>query len=101
MPIRDNTRKKNIADNIFNILGLPKNYAAKLIDDLNFILISNIVRQGSFKVKNFGTFNLRKKIKRAGRNPKNQIKHDILERNVVTFKAAEGLKRKINRDVKN
>ena len=97
---RNNTHKKNIINNIYNKVGLPSIYAAKLVNDLLSILISDIITQKIFKIKNFGTFNLRKKKKRIGRNPKNKIIHEILERNVIVFKAAEELKRKLNRDAK-
>ena len=97
---RNNTHKKNIINNIYNKVGLPSNYAAKLVNDLLSILISDIITQKIFKIKNFGTFNLRKKKKRIGRNPKNKIIHDVIERNVIIFKAAEELKRKLNRDAK-
>jgi integration host factor subunit alpha len=97
---RNNTHKENIINNIYNKVGLPSNYAAKLVNDLLSILISDIIAQKTFKIKNFGTFNLRKKNKRIGRNPKNKIKYEVLERNVIIFKAAEELKRKLNRDAK-
>ena len=97
---RNNTHKKNIINNIYNKVGLPSNYAAKLVNDLLSILISDIITQKIFKIKNFGTFNLREKKKRKGRKTKNKIIHEVLERNVIVFKAAEELKRKLNRDAK-
>ena len=48
------------------------------------------------KIKKFGTFSLNYKKKRNGRNPKNKKSYEIQERNVVTFKASENLKFKIN-----
>ena len=60
---RNNTHKKNIINNIYNKVGLPSIYAAKLVNDLLSILISDIITQKIFKIKNFGTFNLRKKKK--------------------------------------
>ena len=93
---RDNTHKKNIVNNIFKKVGIPSSYAAKLVDDLIAILISNIYEKNCLKIKNFGTFNLKKKKKRIGRNPKNKNNHEILARNVVTFKAAVKLNKKVN-----
>ena len=60
---RDNTHKKNIVNNIFKKVGIPSSYAAKLVDDLIAILISNIYEKNCLKIKNFGTFNLKKKKK--------------------------------------
>ena len=93
---RNNTHKKNIINNIYNKVGLPSIYAAKLVNDLLSILISDIITQKIFKIKNFGTFNLRKKKKRIGRNPKNNKTHEISERNVITFNCSEEFKKKIN-----
>ena len=97
---RDNTHKKNIIDNIFNTSGVPSSFAAKLVDDLILIMISNIYSKKELKIKNFGTFNLKNKKKRIGRNPKNKTIHEILERNVITFKTSTKLNKIINKDVK-
>jgi len=97
---RDNTQKKKIANNIFNAVGVPSSYAVKLISDIIYILISNAPIKNYIKINNFGTFNLRIKKKRIGRNPKNKIIHKILERNVLTFKASDELNRKVNIDAK-
>ena len=97
---RVNTQKKIIINNIFKKTGLPANYLAEIVNELILSLTSNIISQKTFKIKNFGVFNLKKKNKRIGRNPKNKIKYEVLERNVIIFKAAEELKRKLNRDAK-
>ena len=60
---RNNTHKKNIALNINHTIGIPLSYAAKIIDDLISILISNVLTKNQLKIKNFGVFNLKKKIK--------------------------------------
>jgi len=97
---RNNIQKKKIANNIFNTIGIPTSYAVKLVSDVFSILISNVIIKNHIKIKNFGTFNLKKKTKRIGRNPKNKMKYEIVERNVLIFKAATHLNRKINIDVK-
>ena len=97
---RDNTQKKNITNRILNKLGFPASYAARFLDVFISLLISNIVDKHKIKIKNFGIFDLKKKGKRIGRNPRNNNKHMISERHVVTFKAAENLKKKININVK-
>ena len=92
---RDNTHKKDIVNNIYNTLGIPSSSAAELIDNLISNLISNLFTKKHLKIKNFGTFNLKKKEKRIGRNPKNKINHEIIARNVLTFKAAAKLNKKV------
>jgi len=96
---RHNTQKKNIVYNIFNIVGIPSSYAAKIVDDLISILILNLRKKNYLKIKNFGSFILKKKRKRIGRNPKNKIIYEIVERKVLTFKAAVELSRKVNNAV--
>ena len=49
-----------------------------------------------FELEKFGTFELRKKKSRLGRNPKTKEKKIISERNVVLFKPSKELKKKIN-----
>ena len=88
MTSRDNTSKKKLVSNIFEITGIPASLSERLVNDVIKILISNIAKNKTFKIKNFGTFNLRKK------------KNRIFARNVLTFKPSEPLKRKINNDRK-
>jgi len=97
---RDNTHKQNIIYNIFTKLGLPNNYISTIVDDIILILTSNIGTDKSIKIKNFGSFFLRKKKKRIGRNPKSKVNYDITERYVVTFKPADDLKKKLNTNAK-
>jgi integration host factor subunit alpha len=93
---RINTHKKDIINNIFNTIGIPSSYASKLVDELILIIISALITKKKLKIKNFGTFSLKKKKKRIGRNPKNKTIYEILERNVLTFKAAIRLNKKVN-----
>ena len=48
---RDNTNKKNIVNNISNVVGIPSSYAAKLLDDLIFILTTNVFKNKYLKIK--------------------------------------------------
>jgi integration host factor subunit alpha len=98
--IRENIHKKNIANNISNNTGLPLSYAANIVDDIFSILISNIITEKILKIKNFGTFFLRKKNKRIGRNPRSKIGYEISERNIISFKSADYLKKKVNINAK-
>jgi nucleoid DNA-binding protein len=93
---RANTQKKNIINNIYNTVGIPSSYVKKIVDDLISILILNVLEKKILKIKNFGTFSLIKKNKRIGRNPKNKFNYEILERNVLTFKSAIELSKRVN-----
>ena len=96
---RINTSKKNIISNIYNKTGLPSTYIANIVDDIISIVKENIINEENVKIKNFGTFFLKKKNKRLGRNPKNKINYEISERKVVTFKISDDLKNRLNDNV--
>ena len=97
---RNNTQKKKIINNIFNSVGIPSLYAAKIINDIIEILISNLKKKNYIKIKGFGIFNLKKKKKRAGRDPKTKTVYEINERHILTFKASVNLIKKVNTNVK-
>jgi len=97
---RDNTNKRNIADKIFNLVGIPSSLAANLVDDIISITINNLIKENYLKIKNFGSFCLKKKNTRIGRNPRNKIDHEISERNVLVFKTSTNLSIKVNANVK-
>jgi len=65
-----NTKKKDIAKNIFLNIGISSFYASKIINDLINILISSLFLNKSLKIKNFGSFKLKKKKKEEGKNKK-------------------------------
>mgnify|MGYP001162172586 FL=1 len=93
---RDNLKKKDIATNINYNIGIPNTYAELIINDLLMILKFNLKKKIDIKIKNFGSFKLKNKAKRTGRNPKNKKEYDILSRNVITFKASKYLNKKLN-----
>ena len=100
MVSRDNTHKKNITDKIVHLVGIPFSLAANLVDDTISITIDNLIKKNYLKIKNFGSFNLKKKNPRIGRIPKNKINHLISERNILVFKASTKLSIKVNTNVK-
>ena len=93
-----NITKEDITKNIFSVIGLPGVYSRKIVNDIIQILISNLIVSNKIKIKNFGIFLLQKKNERIGRNPKNKETHIISKRTIVSFKTAETLKEKINKD---
>ena len=96
---RNNLKKKDIIDNINYNIGIPNKYAELIINDLIKVLIISLKDKLEVKIKNFGSFKLRNKNKRKGRNPKNKKEYDILSRNVVTFKTSKYLNKKVNFNV--
>ncbi len=78
--------KADLADKIYEKVGLSKKEAVEIMEIL-FDSMKNILSEGeSIKVTGFGTFLVRKKSARKGRNPKTGLELQISQRKVVTFK---------------
>ncbi|MBI5056766.1 MAG: integration host factor subunit alpha [Nitrospirae bacterium] len=78
--------KADLADRLYEKIGLPKKEAAAIVETL-FESMKSILADGeSIKITGFGTFLVRKKGSRRGRNPKTGTELEIEQRRVVTFK---------------
>lgn len=78
--------KADLADKLYEKVGLPKKEATTIVETL-FDSMKNILSEGeSIKITGFGTFLVRKKGSRKGRNPKTGDELEIEQRKVVTFK---------------
>jgi integration host factor subunit alpha len=78
--------KADLADRLYEKVGLPKKEATSIVETL-FNSMKNILSEGeSIKITGFGTFLVRKKGERRGRNPKTGSELQIEQRIVVTFK---------------
>tara|TARA_Y100001970_G_C13892362_1_gene679400 strand:- start:60 stop:353 length:294 start_codon:yes stop_codon:yes gene_type:complete len=94
--MRQNLTKKEIINSIYMQLGYSKNLIENIMEDIFEILLKSLKEKGKVKISNFGTFTLRHKRSRVGRNPKTKKEAIISERNVVLFKPSKFLKNKIN-----
>ena len=77
-------------------LGFSKKVIENLLEDLLSIILSELIKNKKVKISNFGTFILKHKKSRIGRNPKTLEKKIITERNVISFKPSKNLKNYIN-----
>ena len=94
---RQNSKKKDIIEEIHSNVGLNTNYTSQIVSDIINMLSTNLRLENKLKIKNFGVFSLQQKKERIGRNPKNKDRHVITERIVVKFKVSDVLKKKINK----
>ena len=94
--MRINLRKKDIINSIYMQIGFSKKISENLLDDIINLIISNLIKNKKIKISNFGTFSIRSKKKRIGRNPKTKESKIISERNVVLFKPSNQFKDFIN-----
>tara|TARA_Y100000768_G_scaffold303515_1_gene237422 strand:+ start:125 stop:418 length:294 start_codon:yes stop_codon:yes gene_type:complete len=94
--MRQNLTKKEIINSIYMQIGYSKNLIETILEDIFDILIVSLKEKGQVKISNFGTFILRHKKSRIGRNPKTKKKAIISERNVILFRPSKFFKNKIN-----
>ena len=96
--MRINLTKKEIINSIYMQIGFSKKISETLLDDIFQIILKNIIEDKKIKIAKFGTFTLRNKKQRIGRNPKTKETKIITERNVILFKPSKEFKIYINKD---
>ena len=97
--MRVNLTKKDLINSIYMQIGYSKQISENLIDELFRLIEINLKREGKIKISNFGTFTIKKKKQRIGRNPKTKEEKIISSRNVITFKPSKKFKNYINFDI--
>ncbi len=94
--MRINLTKKDLVNAIYMQIGFSKQISENLINEFFFLIISNLEKEKKIKISNFGTFSVRLKKSRIGRNPKTKENKTISERNVILFKPSKDFKDLIN-----
>jgi len=94
--MRINLTKKDLINAVYMQIGFSKQIAENLIEEFFTLIILNLKKERKLKISKFGTFSLRLKKSRIGRNPKTKEVKKISERNVVLFKASKELKKLVN-----
>ena len=97
--MRLNLTKKDIINSIYMQIGFSKKISETILEDVLDLILRNIIKNKKVKIAKFGTFILRKKRQRIGRNPKTKETSIISERNVILFKASREFKEYINKNV--
>ncbi len=94
--MRVNLTKKDLINSVYMQIGFPKKILDNLLDDFLDIIIDNLRKNKKVKISKFGTFTIREKKSRIGRNPLTKEKKIISERNVVLFKPSREFKELVN-----
>ena len=94
--MRINLTKKDLINAIYMQIVFSKKISENLIDDFLLTIVENLKVEKKLKISKFGTFSVRKKKSRLGRNPKTKEKKIISERNVVLFKPSKEFKDLVN-----
>tara|TARA_Y100000741_G_C17802784_1_gene374737 strand:- start:156 stop:461 length:306 start_codon:yes stop_codon:yes gene_type:complete len=96
--MRINLTKKEIVNSIYMQVGYSKQISENLVEDFFAIILDNLKKNNKVKISNFGTFEIRNKKSRIGRNPKTKEKKIISSRNVILFKPSKELKNQVNKN---
>ena len=99
MEKNNNITRQDLYKIVFKELGLPKSECAKFVDLVFEYLIKELEKKNKVKIALFGSFNLKTKSARVGRNPKTKELAEIISRNVVRFKPSKMLIKKINKQI--
>ena len=94
--MRINLTKKDLVNLIYMQLGFSKLVSESLIDDFLKIIETSVKTEKKLKLAKFGTFSIREKKSRLGRNPKTKEEKTISKRNVLLFKPSKEFKEFVN-----
>tara|TARA_B100000900_G_C20134975_1_gene535593 strand:+ start:206 stop:505 length:300 start_codon:yes stop_codon:yes gene_type:complete len=94
--MRINLTKKDLVNQVYMQIGFSKQIAESLIDEFFSLIINSLENEKKIKISKFGTFSIRSKKPRMGRNPKTKEIKTISGRNVVLFKPSKEFKNFIN-----
>ena len=94
--MRINLTKKDLVNLVYMQLGFSKQISENLIEDFLSTIVSNIKQEKKLKLSKFGTFTIRQKKSRIGRNPKTKETKMISSRDVVLFKPSKDFKDFVN-----
>lgn len=88
--------RADLAESVYEEVGLSRNESADLVESVLQEISETLVSGENVKISSFGTFSIREKGERIGRNPKTGVEVPITPRKVLTFKASHVLKKAIN-----
>ena len=94
--LRKNIKRKDLIDNVYFNIGFSKTISENIVYDIFNLFINNIISNNVLKISNFGNFIKKNKKQRIGRNPKTKEVKVISSRNIIIFRPANLLKKRIN-----
>ena len=97
--MRVNLTKKDLVNLVYMQIGFSKQISENLIDEFFSSIILNLKNEKKIKISKFGTFTIRKKKKRIGRNPKTLEKFEISARKSLIFTPSKNLLEKLNKQI--
>lgn len=89
--------RADLAEAVYEQVGLSRNESADLVEAVLDEMMTALIRGENVKISSFGSFSVRQKGERVGRNPKTGVEVPILPRRVLVFRASHVLKDRINK----
>mgnify|MGYP001459192567 CR=1 FL=1 len=99
--MRINLTKKDLVKLIYMQVGFSKQITENLVEEFFSIIVSNLCKKKTIKISKFGTFLIRSKSSRVGRNPKTKEEKEVSKRDVVLFKPSKEFKELLNNSFNN
>jgi integration host factor subunit alpha len=88
--------RADLAEAVFQKVGLPRNESAEIVELVLREIVASLERGQTVKLSSFGSFGIRNKGQRVGRNPKTGQEVPITPRRVLVFRASNIMKQRIN-----
>ena len=91
-----NLTRDDIAESLHLEFGLTKKDCIIFVNDIIEIITDGLLKNGFVKIHNFGSFKIKRKKSRIGRNPKTKESKEISSRKVLLFKPSKEFKKLVN-----
>ncbi len=88
--------RADLAEAVYREIGLSRSESSELVETVIHHISDALLRGEQVKLAGFGTFSLRDKNERIGRNPKTGVEVPITSRRVLVFKASQILKERVD-----
>ena len=88
--------RMDLSESVFREVGLSRNESADLVESVLEKISASLVAGEQVKISSFGTFSIRKKNARVGRNPKTGEEAPIPPRRVLTFRPSHLIKDRVS-----
>jgi integration host factor subunit alpha len=89
--------RADLAEAVYEEVGLSRNESSELVESVLGEISKALVEGENVKISSFGSFTIREKGERIGRNPKTGVEVPILPRKVLVFRASHVLKDRVNK----
>ena len=94
--VKSATTRSTLSEAVYRNVGLSRNESAMLVDSVFNEISKSLIDGHDVKISSFGTFIVRNKKERIGRNPKTGEEVPITARQVVTFRSSNVLKSEVS-----